>query len=264
MIEPHRRKGSGPDGNERNIAAQPLPHRADRPARRALPTISTGGSPTRSRAATSPRSSCRPTAWTKPAFQAFAERDRAARPGQRASRRSSPTTRASPDGSRADGIHVEGGKAAARRRDRPHAGQDDGRRRRRQDPRRRAGARRGAAGLLFFGRFGYDNKPEPHPRNLALGRWWAEMIEIPCIVLGGSDVASVEAVAATGAEFVALSSAVFADGVDPPRRSRAPTRCSTKPRRVSRTEPLSRPVLRSALSSPWLPAVRRRCRRHGA
>lgn len=64
---------------------------------------------------------------------------------------------------------------------------------------------------VFFGRFGYDKTPEPHPRNLTLGRWWAEMIEIPCIVLGGSDVASVEAVAATGADFVALSSAVFGE-----------------------------------------------------
>jgi thiamine-phosphate pyrophosphorylase len=68
---------------------------------------------------------------------------------------------------------------------------------------------------IFFGRFGYDNKPEPHPRNLSLGRWWADVIQIPCIVLAGSDIASVEPVAATGAEFVALSSAVFADGVDP-------------------------------------------------
>lgn len=68
---------------------------------------------------------------------------------------------------------------------------------------------------IFFGRFGYDSKPEPHPRNLALGKWWAEMIEIPCIVMAGSDIASVEAVAATGAEFVALSSAVFADDADP-------------------------------------------------
>ncbi len=68
---------------------------------------------------------------------------------------------------------------------------------------------------MFFGRFGYDNKPEPHNRNLALGRWWAEVVEIPCIVMAGSDIASVEAVAATGAEFVALSSAVFGDGVDP-------------------------------------------------
>ena len=39
---------------------------------------------------------------------------------------------------------------------------------------------------LFFGRFGYDNQAEPHRRNLALGRWWAEMIEIPCIVLAGN------------------------------------------------------------------------------
>jgi thiamine-phosphate pyrophosphorylase len=64
---------------------------------------------------------------------------------------------------------------------------------------------------MFFGRIGYDTKPEPHHRNLALGRWWAEMIEIPCIVLGGSDVASVQAVAQTGAEFVALSAAIFGD-----------------------------------------------------
>jgi thiamine-phosphate pyrophosphorylase len=41
------------------------------------------------------------------------------------------------------------------------------------------------------------------------------VIQIPCIVLAGSDIASVEPVAVTGAEFVALSSAVFADGVDP-------------------------------------------------
>ena len=68
---------------------------------------------------------------------------------------------------------------------------------------------------IFFGRFGYDNKPEPHSRNLSLGQWWAEMIEIPCLVLAGSDIASVEAVATTGCEFVALSSAVFANGVDP-------------------------------------------------
>lgn len=67
---------------------------------------------------------------------------------------------------------------------------------------------------LFFGRFGYDAKPEPHPRNLSLGGWWAEMIEIPCIVMAGSDLDSASTVAATGAEFVALSAAVFGDGID--------------------------------------------------
>jgi thiamine-phosphate pyrophosphorylase len=68
---------------------------------------------------------------------------------------------------------------------------------------------------VFFGRFGYDNTPESHPRNLNLADWWAEMIEIPCIVLAGSSIESVEAVAATGAEFVALSAAVFSEGLDP-------------------------------------------------
>ncbi|MDN5926437.1 MAG: thiamine phosphate synthase [Hyphomicrobiales bacterium] len=68
---------------------------------------------------------------------------------------------------------------------------------------------------MFFGRFGYDNTPSPHPRNLSLGGWWAEMIELPCIVMAGNEIASVEAVAATGAEFVALSSAIFAEGEDP-------------------------------------------------
>lgn len=68
---------------------------------------------------------------------------------------------------------------------------------------------------MFFGRFGYDTKPQPHHRNLQLGAWWAEMIEIPCIVMAGSDIESVAEVAATGAEFVALSQAVFGEDVDP-------------------------------------------------
>jgi thiamine-phosphate pyrophosphorylase len=71
---------------------------------------------------------------------------------------------------------------------------------------------------MFFGRFGYDNTPAPHPRNLSLGSWWAEMIELPCIVMAGNEVASVEAVAATGAEFVAVSSAVFGEEADPARQ----------------------------------------------
>ncbi len=67
---------------------------------------------------------------------------------------------------------------------------------------------------MFFGRFGYDASPEVHPRNLTLGEWWAQMIEIPCVVQAGSDIASVASVAETGVEFVALGIAVFGDGVD--------------------------------------------------
>lgn len=66
---------------------------------------------------------------------------------------------------------------------------------------------------VFFGRIGYDLKPDPHPRNMALAQWWAELVEVPCIVLAGSELASVRAVAETGADFVALSQAVFAEDV---------------------------------------------------
>jgi thiamine-phosphate pyrophosphorylase len=69
---------------------------------------------------------------------------------------------------------------------------------------------------VFFGRFGYDNKPEAHSRNLKLAEWWAEMLSLPCIVLGGSDPASAVAVANTGADLVAMTSAVFGgDNGDP-------------------------------------------------
>ena len=82
---------------------------------------------------------------------------------------------------------------------------------------------------LFFGRFGYDNTAAPHHRNLSLGRWWAEMIQIPCIVLGGTTIESVEPVAATGVEFVALVERGLC------RRRRC--RCSDRPRqRIARPD----------------------------
>lgn len=116
---------------------------------------------------------------------------------------------------KADGIHVETGKdelADIIERFQPRMMVGTGGAKTRHDALELGEAR---PDYMFFGRFGYDNKPEPHPRNLNLGGWWAEMIEIPCVVLAGSEIASVEAVAATGVEFVALSAAVLADGVDP-------------------------------------------------
>ncbi|MEP0941287.1 MAG: thiamine phosphate synthase [Rhizobiaceae bacterium] len=67
---------------------------------------------------------------------------------------------------------------------------------------------------LMFGKPGGDIRPEPHPKNLDLGQWWSQMVEIPCIVMGGTDLDSVIAVAATGAEFVALGHAIFAPDSD--------------------------------------------------
>ncbi len=64
---------------------------------------------------------------------------------------------------------------------------------------------------IFFGRLDGDIKPEAHSKNLALGEWWAAMVEIPTLVMGGNDPASALAVAETGVEFVALGKAVFSD-----------------------------------------------------
>ena len=87
---------------------------------------------------------------------------------------------------------------------------------------------------VFFGRFGYDNKPEPHPRNLGLAAWWASMVEIPCIAArrrlaglrrgGGRDRRRVRR--ACPPPF-SVKASILAG------RSPRPTPCSTKKRRVS-------------------------------
>lgn len=67
---------------------------------------------------------------------------------------------------------------------------------------------------LMFGKAGGDIRPEPHPKNLDMGKWWSALVEIPCVVLGGTELESAVTVAETGAEFVALSAAIFAPQAD--------------------------------------------------
>lgn len=62
---------------------------------------------------------------------------------------------------------------------------------------------------VFFGRFDGDTHDDAHPASLRFSEWWATIIEIPCIVMGGRSVGSIAAIAATGAEFAALSRAVL-------------------------------------------------------
>jgi thiamine-phosphate pyrophosphorylase len=64
---------------------------------------------------------------------------------------------------------------------------------------------------IFFGKFGADRDPEPHKRNVELARWWAEIVEVPCILQGGASLDHLARAAETGAEFVALSAAIFAE-----------------------------------------------------
>lgn len=62
---------------------------------------------------------------------------------------------------------------------------------------------------IFFGKIDGDTHDKVHPKNLDLGEWWAAMVEIPCIVMAGSEPASVIEAALTWAEFVAVGKAVF-------------------------------------------------------
>jgi thiamine-phosphate pyrophosphorylase len=62
---------------------------------------------------------------------------------------------------------------------------------------------------LFFGRLDGDTEPGIHAPTLALAAWWAELFEIPAIVMGGSDPASVAEASDAGIEFVALRRAVW-------------------------------------------------------
>lgn len=68
---------------------------------------------------------------------------------------------------------------------------------------------------VLFGRLDGDTHPEAHPKNVEMGEWWASMIELPCIVMGGYLADSVSEIARSGAEFAAMSAAVFGEGRSP-------------------------------------------------
>ena len=114
----------------------------------------------------------------------------------------------------ADGIHVDTGLAdlkAAVERFQPRQFVGAG-----NLPSRHDAMLAGEAGAdyLFFGRLDRDERPEPHPRDLESGAWWADLFEPPCVVLAGSELETVAEVAETGADFIALRNAVWshADG----------------------------------------------------
>lgn len=63
---------------------------------------------------------------------------------------------------------------------------------------------------LFFGKLGMDKKPAPHARNLALATWWAEIMQLDCVVQAGSSLEHLPAAIKTKAEFIAVEEMIFA------------------------------------------------------
>ncbi len=62
---------------------------------------------------------------------------------------------------------------------------------------------------VFFGDLDRPEFEGGNPRARELAEWWVPLFEPPVVVLAGSDLASLDAAAATGAEFVALRDAVW-------------------------------------------------------
>ncbi len=71
------------------------------------------------------------------------------------------------------------------------------------------------ADYVFFGMLDKPEDAEAHRKTLDLGGWWADLFEPPCVLLAGTSDASVEACAATGADFVAVRHAVWDDPAGP-------------------------------------------------
>ncbi|WP_165498305.1 thiamine phosphate synthase [Siculibacillus lacustris] len=71
------------------------------------------------------------------------------------------------------------------------------------------------ADYLFLGDLDRAEEPTPLPRALDLAEWWVPLFEPPVVVMGGNDLASLDEVVATGAEFVALRDAVWNHGEGP-------------------------------------------------
>jgi thiamine-phosphate pyrophosphorylase len=62
---------------------------------------------------------------------------------------------------------------------------------------------------VFFGRLDGDTDEAIFPRALDLAGWWAELFQIPAMVMGGASLESVRQAHAAGVEFVALRRAVW-------------------------------------------------------
>lgn len=65
---------------------------------------------------------------------------------------------------------------------------------------------------LFFGRLDGDTAPGIFEKSFDLAAWWSALFEIPAMVMGGSDIASVIEAVDARIEFVALRTAVWEHG----------------------------------------------------
>jgi thiamine-phosphate pyrophosphorylase len=74
---------------------------------------------------------------------------------------------------------------------------------------------------VFFGDVDRPEEAAAERRSLELAEWWVPLFEPPIVVMAGNDLASIDAVVATGAEFVALRDAIWSHPDGPAAALRA-------------------------------------------
>jgi thiamine-phosphate pyrophosphorylase len=67
------------------------------------------------------------------------------------------------------------------------------------------------ADYIFFGLIDRPEEPDAHPKSLDFADWWVPLFEPPCVVMAGSSLASIDEVAETGADFVAVRDCIWLD-----------------------------------------------------
>jgi len=64
---------------------------------------------------------------------------------------------------------------------------------------------------IFFGRLDRPDDGPTEPAAFDMATWWAQVFEIPAVVLVGTEMSDISDLAASGVEFVALRDAVWRD-----------------------------------------------------
>ena len=67
----------------------------------------------------------------------------------------------------------------------------------------------GADYVAFGAFFASPTKPDATPADIELLRWWAEMMGVPCVAIGGITVENAAPLVAAWADFLAVSSGVW-------------------------------------------------------
>lgn len=67
----------------------------------------------------------------------------------------------------------------------------------------------GPVDYLFFGRLDGDNSPDIFPKAFKLAEWWAALMSVPAVVMGGNALDSVTQAGDAGIDFLALRDIIW-------------------------------------------------------